>query len=99
MYGIMIEHHVSPENREALARVWQEHMAPAIRANPHHLTYVYWFEGDDTIKALQIYDSEMSANAFLQTPEYRAYLDASAPFVSGEPRVNPFEPRWVKKLA
>lgn len=76
-------------------------LQPAIQANPHHLAYVYTLPADepDTIRAFQLYDSADAAAAFLQTPEYSAYVEAVDPYLDGPPTVASTPATWSKDAA
>ncbi len=96
-YALFLQHRTKPGQRDAVQKVWQKHMQPAISANDAHEVYVYSFGSDkDRICAFQVYDSEASANAFLQSDEYRAYQRDVEPLLEGPPQVEVLQPQWVK---
>lgn len=100
MYGLLIEHQTLSGKREEVEGVWQTHMQPAIATNPGHLAYAYSFgQDDDTITAYQVYASKAEAQAFLKHPSYKAYLEASRPLLSGEPKVTALDVRWLKSTS
>ena len=96
--AIMIKHQTRPGARNDVRRVWEQHMAPAVSANPGHIAYFYCFdEADpDGITAFQIYDEAASAAAFLETDAYRAYLSEVEPLLEGPPQVTALTPVWSK---
>ena len=97
MYALFLTHRAKPGCRDALEAVWRRHMLPAIYANADHLTYTYSFgTGPDEVAAFQVYRSREAADAFLQSPPYRGYLEESRPLLAREPEVTVLEPRWVK---
>ena len=73
-------------------------MAPAIAANPGHLSYFYCFDnGDpDSIYAFQQYVSAEASQEFLKTDSYAAYLKNVEPLLSGPPQVTSLMPMWSK---
>lgn len=96
--ALSIRHHTLPGLREDVRLVWEAHMAPAIDDNPNHLAYFYCFDNadPDAISAFQVYDSAESAQRFLETDAYAAYLRAVEPLLSGPPQVTPLTPVWAK---
>ena len=73
-------------------------MAPAIQANPGHLAYTYSFDNNDPdgICAFQLYASAAEAKAFLDHPNYLAYLKAVEPLLVGPPEIKSLSPQWIK---
>lgn len=96
--GVIIEHRVQPGAREAVHAVWDEHLRPAIEANPAHEAYAYMYDADDpdVIRAVQQYTDAESAAAFLATPAYAAYVAAVEPLLLGPPTVARHEVMWRK---
>jgi len=96
--AILIRHQTRPGARADVQRVWERHMAPAVTTNPGHIAYFYCLdEADpDAITAFQVYDDAASSAAFLQTDEYRAYLDEVEPLLTGPPQVTALTPVWSK---
>lgn len=96
--AVIIKHKTLPGKRDEVRRVWEEHMAPAIAANPGHTAYFYCFENadPDSIVAFQQYVSMEAAQAFLKTVSYLAYLEAVEPLLSGPPQVIGLTPMWSK---
>src|SRR5688572_22528615 len=94
--ALFIRHKTLPGMRESVRHVWERHMAPAIAANPDHLAYFYCFDtvASDAICAFQLYRSQESAQAFLSTPNYEAYLREVEPLLSGPPEVTSLTPIW-----
>jgi hypothetical protein len=43
-FAVIIKHQTQPGKRDAVQKVWETHMAPAIAANPGHLAYFYCFD-------------------------------------------------------
>jgi quinol monooxygenase YgiN len=94
---LFLQHRTKPGARDAVQRVWQKHMQPAIEANAGHEIFVYAFGSDpDRICAFQVYGSAGEANAFLKTPAYLAYEKAVAPLLEGPPDVEVLHPQWIK---
>ena len=94
---LFLQHRTKPGARDAVQRVWQKHMQPAIEVNAGHEIYVYAFGSDpDRICAFQVYGSAGEANAFLKTPAYLAYEKAVAPLLEGPPDVEVLQPQWIK---
>lgn len=92
MYGLIIEHRTLPGKRDALRKVWDALMQPAIAANPDHISYAYSFGPDaDVVIAFQVYSSQTAAQAFLNHPSYLDYLAQSRPIS----RVTPRSRRWM----
>ena len=93
----MIRHTTKPGMREAVERVWQRHMQPAIAAHRGHAVYVYSFGADpDEIVAFQVYSTADAAQAFLRSPAYVAYEAEVADLLEGPPQVELLQPRWIK---
>ena len=99
-FAILIHHKTLPGKRDEVFKVWTEHMAPAIAANPGHLAYFYCFDhGDpDSIVAFQQYASVEASREFLKTATYAAYLKAVEPLLSGPPKVTALTPLWSKDV-
>lgn len=97
MYGLLIEHRTLAGKRDEVRKIWETHMQPAIAANSGHEAYAYSFgQDDDVIAAFQVYTSQTEAEAFLKTPAYGEYLEASRPFLAGEPKVTVLDVHWLK---
>lgn len=96
--AVIVQHKALPGRREAVRKVWEQHMAEAVAANPGHVAYYYCLDKDDPdgICAFQQYASEAAARDFLTTPGYAAYLRDVAPLLAGPPKVTSLEPVWVK---
>lgn len=96
--GVIIEHRVKPGERDAVHAVWDEHLRPAIEANPDHEAYAYMYDEDDpdVIRAVQQYTDAAAAAAFLTTPAYAAYVDAVEALLVGPPSVTRHEVIWRK---
>jgi len=99
--AILVTHRVLKSKREAVRAIWEEHMAPAVTANPGHLSYAYCLGGvdPDVICAFQIYRDADEAAAFQRTPAYAAYEKAVAPLLTGSPSVRRLTPVWTKAAA
>jgi len=96
--AVIVTHRARAGQRDAVRAVWEEHLAPAITANPSHISYTYCFdEADpDIICAFQIYRDADAATAFQHTPAYAGYEDAVAPLLAGAPSVLRLAPVWTK---
>ncbi len=96
--ALIIRHKTLPGKRDEVFKVWTEHMAPAIAANPGHISYFYCFDnGDpDSIYAFQQYVSAEASQEFLKTDNYAAYLKSVEPLLSGPPQVTSLTPMWSK---
>lgn len=99
--GVIIEHHVRPGSRDAVRAVWEEHLRPAIAANPGHEAYAYMFDADDpdVIRAFQQYRDADAATAFLETSAYAAYVAAVEHLLVGPPSVIRTDIVWTKEAA
>ncbi len=97
-FALIVKHKTLPGKRDEVRTVWERHMAPAISANPGHLSYFYCFEnGDpDSIHAFQQYESVEASQEFLKTASYAAYLKDVEPLLSGPPHVTALTPVWSK---
>ena len=98
LFAVLIRHKTLPGKRDEVLKVWKEHMAPAIAANPGHVSYSYCFDdGDpDSIYAFQQYVSAEASREFLKTASYAAYLKDVEPLLSGPPQVTALTPMWTK---
>jgi quinol monooxygenase YgiN len=96
--ALYIKHKTLPGKRSQVQAIWVKHMAPAIQANPGHLSYFYCFDdGDpDSICAFQQYASPEEAQAFLFTQSYRSYLDEVEGLLEKPPQVVQLTPVWIK---
>lgn len=96
--ALIIKHKTQPGKRDEVRTVWERHMAPAVSANPGHLTYFYCFDNadPDAIVAFQQYVSAEAAGEFLKTDSYAAYLQEVEPLLSGPPQVTALTPMWSK---
>ncbi len=99
--AVLVIHRTREGQREAVRVVWEEHMAPAVTANPGHLSYTYCFDDadPDVICAFQIYRDADDATAFQRTSAYAAYEEAVAPLLTGAPSVRLLTPMWSKAVA
>lgn len=96
-HALFLQHRTKPGMRDAVQKVWQRHMQPAITANASHEVYVYSFASDpDRICAFQVYASVDEANAFLETQAYRDYQAEVEPLLEGPPQVEVLQPQWIK---
>lgn len=99
--ALVITHRTLPGQRDAVRAVWEQHMAPAVEANPGHLAYYYCLDATepDVITAFQHYRSAEDAAAFLRTDSYRAYEAEVTPLLVGPPAVQRLVPAWTKPPA
>lgn len=76
-------------------------MAPAVAANPGHLSYDYCFDDSDpdVISAFHVYRDSKVANDFQHTPAYKAYETEVASLLAGAPSVVRLVPMWTKVAA
>jgi quinol monooxygenase YgiN len=97
-FAVLIKHKTLPGKRDEVFAVWKEHMAPAIAANPGHLSYFYCFDNSDpdSIHAFQQYASVEASQDFLKTDTYAAYLKNVEPLLSGPPHITALTPMWSK---
>ena len=97
-FALIIKHKTLPGKRDEVLKVWMEHMAPAIAANPGHTSYFYCFDNSDpdSIYAFQQYVSMEASQEFLKTDSYAAYLKNVEPLLSGPPQVTALTPMWAK---
>ncbi len=98
-FALIITHQTQPGKRDEVRKAWEEHLAPAISANPNHTAYFYCFnnENPDSISAFQQYASAEASQEFLMTDSYAAYLNAVEPLLLGPPQVTTLTPVWTKK--
>lgn len=96
--ALFVKHKTLPGKRDEVRKVWEQHMAPAIAANPNHTAYFYCFDSSDpdSICAFQEYTSAEAAKEFLETPSYAAYLRDVEALLSGPPLVTALTPVWSK---
>ena len=96
--ALFIMHKTRPGKRDAVREVWMRHMQPAIARNQAHEAYFYCFDNNDPdgICAFQQYADAQSAQAFLKTESYAAYLKEVEPLLSGSPEIRFTTPVWVK---
>ena len=96
--ALFIVHRVRAGQRDAVRAVWEERLAPAIRANPGHEAYFYCLDpsAPDAVCAFQQYRSPEDAAAFLATDAYQAYEREVAPLLVGPPDVKTLVPVWSK---
>lgn len=99
--GVLVTHRTRDGQRDAVRAIWEEHMAPAVTANPGHLSYAYCFDDadPDVICAFQIYRNANEAAAFQQETAFAAYEKAVAPLLTGPPSVRRLTPEWMKVAA
>lgn len=98
-HAVLLQHRTRPGARDAVQRVWQKHMQPAIEANAGHQIYVYAFGNDpDQICAFQVYGSAEEAKAFLRTEAYLSYEQEVTPLLEGPPKVDVMQPQWMKAM-
>ena len=97
-FAVLIKHKTQPGKREEVFKVWKKHMAPAVAANPGHVSYTYCFDANDpnVIHAFQQYESAEASQEFLRTESYAAYLKDVEPLLSGPPEVMALTPMWSK---
>ena len=96
-HALLLQHRTKPGARDAVQKIWQHHMQPAITENHGHEVYVYSFGDDpDRICAFQVYSSVEAANAFLKSQAYRDYEKEVAPLLEGPPSVEVLKPQWIK---
>lgn len=96
--ALIIKHLTRPGLRDDVHKVWETHIAPAVTRNPGHLAYFFCFDNadPDAINAFQVYDNAESAQRFLETDAYAAYLKNVEPLLSGPPQVTSLTPVWAK---
>lgn len=100
-HAIFITHRTRPGMRDAVRDVWLKHMAPAVAGNAGHLTYFYCFdtEDEDVLRVFQLYTDAEAAAAFLEHPNYSAYLADVEGLLAGPPEVHAAMPQWTKPAA
>ncbi|MBT9552175.1 MAG: antibiotic biosynthesis monooxygenase [Hydrogenophaga sp.] len=97
-FALIIKHQTQPGQREAVRKIWEKHMAPAIASNPGHTAYFYCFDqaDPDAICAFQQYSSLEASQEFLRTSTYAAYLKDVEPLLAGPPQITALTPVWTK---
>ena len=97
-HAIFITHRTRPGMRDAVRDVWLKHMAPAVDGNAEHRAYWYCFDtaDDDVLRVFQLYTDAAAATAFLEHPNYTAYLAEVEGLLAGTPEVNAAIPQWMK---
>jgi quinol monooxygenase YgiN len=97
--ALIVKHKTKAGKRDEVRKVWEKHMAPAISANPGHITYFYCFDNadPDSIWAFQQYASAEASQEVLKTQSYAAYLKDVEPLLSGPPQVTALTPMWSKR--
>ncbi len=87
-FALIIKHRMQPGKRDAVRKVWEKHMAPAITAHPGHTAYFYCIDNNDpdSIYAFQQYLCMEASQELLQTRSYAAYLKEVEPLLAGPPR-------------
>jgi quinol monooxygenase YgiN len=95
---VIVDHRTRPGARPEAQAVWHRLMAPAIRANPGHLDYLYCDDPQDpdVITAVQIYRDAEDAAAFLRTDAYTAYEREVAPLLASAPTVRRLDLGWSR---
>jgi quinol monooxygenase YgiN len=97
-FALIVKHKTQAGKRDEVRTVWERHMAPAILANPGHISYFYCFDNSDpdSICAFQQYASAEASREFLETDSYATYLKAVEPLLAGPPQVTALTPIWSK---
>ena len=97
--ALFISHRTASGQRDAVRAVWERHMAPAIRDNPGHLAYYYCYDtsDEDVLRVFQLYRDRAASEAFLNHPNYAAYLAESRPLLASAPEIHEACPAWTKK--
>jgi len=97
-FALIIKHRTRAGMRPEVRAIWEKHMAPAVSANPGHLSYFYCFDNadPDCICAFQHYASAEAAEQFLKTSSYTAYLKEVEPLLFEPPQVTALTPVWTK---
>ena len=100
-HAIFITHRTRPGMRDAVRDVWLKHMAPAVENNAGHLAYYYGFDAADAdvLRVFQLYTDPAAAAAFLEHPNYTAYLAEVEGLLAGPPEVHVAIPQWSKPPA
>lgn len=95
---VTVVHRAKPGRRADVQAVWSRLMPEAVTANPGHLAYFYSLDetDSDVIRAVQIYRSAASAQAFLHTEAYRAYAHEVEPLLVHPPDVAVSTVVWGK---
>jgi len=98
--ALFIKHTAIPGQRDAVMRVWERHMRPAIARNEAHEAYYYCYsESDpDAIYVYQQYSDKSAAEAFLKLPHYATYLREVELLLAGPPEVAAATPMWTKSV-
>lgn len=99
-HALILRHRVRRGKRDALIKVWNEHMPAAIEANEGHEAYVFSTSYADprVLVVYQQYRDAAAAQAFLGDPAYLAYLEASRHLLAGPPEVEAVQPLWSKAV-
>ena len=97
-HALFITHRTRPGMRDAVRDVWLRHMAPAVAGNPDHLDYHYCYDltDGDVLQVFQLYRNADAAGAFLQHPNYAAYLGEVEAMLAGPPDVQAASSQWSK---
>ena len=96
-HAVFITHRTRPGMRDAVRDVWLKHMAPAVESNAGHLAYFYCFDAadGDVLRVFQLYADAAAAAAFLEHPNYAAYLAEVESLLADAPQVHPASPQWI----
>lgn len=96
--AVLVTHRTREGQREAVRAIWEEHMGPAVTANPGHISYTYCFDDldPDVICAFQVYRDADEAAGFQRTPAYAAYEEEVTPLLASAPSVQRLTPMWTK---
>lgn len=97
-FALIVKDKTQPGKRDAVRKVWEKHMAPAIAANPGHMAYGYCLDhtDPDSFSAFQQYASAEASREFLETGNYAACLKDVEPLLSGPPQVTALTRRGPK---
>lgn len=96
--ALFITTRARPGKREALRRLWEEHLRHRVEENPAQEVYLYCLDREDPelIHVVEVYGDASVAAEAARAEWFDAYMAEAAPLMAEPPRIVVAEPHWEK---
>lgn len=99
--ALLLKTKTQPGRRDAVRRLWDEHLRPRVEANDAQEVYFFCEDNQDpdTFYLFEIYANAEAMGANADSPWFAEYLRAVMPLLAGQGEVAVATPVWAKGAA
>lgn len=99
--AVVIKTRTQPGQREAMRRLYEQHLAPRARENAEQEVVCVCLDANDpdVMYLFEIYASPAAFEKNGQSPWFWEYMQAAGPLLAGQPEVGIAQPVWAKGAA